>query len=221
MSNDSRHGTPKDGTTAPADPTIPDGGLGEAMPEWLRRPPAWRGMPALDSPPAADEPSEAARADANSDTRPPAPEIESDVAIIPDDEGASISADQTNRAPRVVPSPDTSSIDPSTLIELSDLPAWLVGLGKRDVPMTRDAHADRTVDDVKTDVFVPEGGGTDASSVPLPPFLRGEWSIDTASETLDSAAESPVLSGFSRRSLTLVGVLLVVIVIAILLSVFG
>jgi hypothetical protein len=26
-------------------PPIPDGGLGEAMPDWLRRPPAWRTLP--------------------------------------------------------------------------------------------------------------------------------------------------------------------------------
>ncbi|MGN6033173.1 MAG: hypothetical protein ACTHQE_16085 [Thermomicrobiales bacterium] len=26
-------------------PVIPDGGLSDAMPDWLRRPPAWRGMP--------------------------------------------------------------------------------------------------------------------------------------------------------------------------------
>lgn len=61
---------------------IPDGGLGEAMPEWLRRPPAWRHL----------------------EPRAPA------------------------RAP--LPPPDTSEIDPATLVSIEDFPAWLQAVAR-------------------------------------------------------------------------------------------
>lgn len=57
---------------------LPDGGLKEAMPAWLKRPPAWRNMP------TAEE-----------------------------------------RFERTLPEPDTSEIDPSSLVDISDLPEWL------------------------------------------------------------------------------------------------
>ncbi len=68
---------------------IPDGGLKDAMPGWLKRPPAWRSMP---------------------------------------------SAEQ--RHERTLPEPDTSEIDPKTLVDVSDLPKWLQTIAARgEVPI--------------------------------------------------------------------------------------
>lgn len=63
---------------------LPDGGLKDAMPAWLKRPPAWRNMP------TAEE-----------------------------------------RFERTLPEPDTSEIDPSSLVDLSDLPEWLQAVAAR------------------------------------------------------------------------------------------
>lgn len=69
--------------------SIPDGGLKDAMPGWLKRPPAWRNMP---------------------------------------------SAEQ--RHERTLPEPDTSTIDPKTLVDIDDLPRWLQSIAARgDVPV--------------------------------------------------------------------------------------
>lgn len=62
---------------------IPDGGLGEAMPDWLQRPPAWR------------EPARAAS------------------------------------GPRALPPPDTTPIDPRTMLDIGDLPLWLQRIAAR------------------------------------------------------------------------------------------
>ena len=68
---------------------IPDGGLKDNMPGWLKRPPAWRNMP---------------------------------------------SAEQ--RHERTLPEPDTSEIDPKTLVDVNDLPQWLQAIAARgDVPV--------------------------------------------------------------------------------------
>lgn len=68
---------------AGAPPPIPDGGLAASMPEWLQRPPAWRGM--------------------------------------------------TVREPerRDLPPPDTSVIDPRTMLQIDDLPEWLQRIAAR------------------------------------------------------------------------------------------
>lgn len=76
---------------------IPDGGLQQSMPEWLRRPPAWRNLPKRD---------EAAR---------PEP-AEADVAVAPAKE---------------LPAPDTSEIDPRSLVDVADLPQWLQDVAAR------------------------------------------------------------------------------------------
>ncbi len=59
---------------------LPDGGLADAMPDWLRRPPAWRDPTAGGS---------------------------------------------------YLPPPDTSPIDPSTLIDVEDLSPWLQRIARR------------------------------------------------------------------------------------------
>lgn len=68
---------------------IPDGGLKDAMPSWLKRPPAWRSMPTAEQ-----------------------------------------------RHERTLPEPDTSEIDPTTLVDISDLPMWLQVIAAREeVPL--------------------------------------------------------------------------------------
>lgn len=79
-------------TNEPTNRPIPDGGLADAMPDWLRRPPAWRNLPRTTTP-ATAVPS-----------RPP------------------------------LPDPDTSIIDPRTLVSVDDLPAWLREIAAR--PLT-------------------------------------------------------------------------------------
>lgn len=64
---------------------IPDGGLRESMPGWLKRPPAWRSK--LSTP--------------------------------------------EERFERSLPAPDTSTIDPSTLVTVDDLPQWLKNIAAR------------------------------------------------------------------------------------------
>ena len=61
-------------------PVIPDGGLGDALPEWLRTTPSWTKAP---------------------------------------------------DAPRAIPEPDTSVIDPASLVTIDDLPAWLRAVAAR------------------------------------------------------------------------------------------
>lgn len=69
---------------------IPDGGLKDAMPGWLKRPPAWRNMP------TAQE-----------------------------------------RHERALPEPDTSEIDPATLVDVNDLPQWLQTIAARgEIPLS-------------------------------------------------------------------------------------
>jgi hypothetical protein len=67
----------------PDDPPIPDGGLAGSMPDWLQRPPAWRGMTVRE---------------------PERPDL---------------------------PPPDTSVIDPRTMLSIDDLPAWLQRIAAR------------------------------------------------------------------------------------------
>lgn len=65
---------------------IPDGGLKDAMPAWLKRPPAWRSLP------TAEE-----------------------------------------RFERTLPEPDTRVIDPTSLVDISDLPQWLRTIAAREI----------------------------------------------------------------------------------------
>ena len=64
---------------------IPDGGLKDAMPAWLKRPPAWRSVPSA-----------------------------------------------AERHERRLPEPDISTIDPASLVDVSDLPQWLQTIAARE-----------------------------------------------------------------------------------------
>ena len=68
---------------------LPDGGLTEGLPDWLRRPPAWRNLSRKERGEGAGE------------------------------------------AEQSLPEPDTSLIDPRTLVDVADLPAWLQQIATR------------------------------------------------------------------------------------------
>ncbi len=83
---------------------IPDGGLQQSMPEWLRRPPAWRNLPRREEPASGDLPPEALA-----------------------------------KPEKSLPEPDTSEIDPRSLVDVSDLPQWLQDLAARERPAPAEA----------------------------------------------------------------------------------
>lgn len=89
-------------------PPIPDGGLSTGMPDWLRRPPAWRSL---------------------KESAVPA---------------------------KAVPSPDTSPIDPRSILTIDDLPVWLQRIAASLVPPASDERAPASgVDEVARAVSNP------------------------------------------------------------------
>lgn len=175
-------------------PAIPDGGLSEAMPEWLRRPPAWRGMAVPDVPSTTPEPV----ADGPSSPRAAPVEV-----------GAEAEIRTPSAEPKMLLEPDRSPIDPSSLIEMSDLPAWLVGLGQRDLPVpVVQMTGSSPIADSVTETILPVSQDRIV--------LRSQES--DASELM-STTDAPV--GTRMRTLILVGVFAVIVVIGILIARFG
>ncbi|MGC4191195.1 MAG: hypothetical protein QM589_08510 [Thermomicrobiales bacterium] len=209
MSDDTRTNDPErpPSSEATPEPAIPDGGLPEAMPDWLRRPPAWRGMVVPEIPESASEGSGAVSAETG------------EPVATPEDDASGSGTEGTIREPKFLPEPDRTPIDPSSLIELDDLPSWLVELGKRDRSGTSRSPEVHLQPGTAITVQAPVSDGE--SSVPVPPSLRDE--LLAASEPLAPPAntEAASVAGLSQRFLVLAGVLVVVIVVAILLSVFG
>lgn len=132
---------------------IPDGGLKDAMPSWLKRPPAWRDLPTAEQ-----------------------------------------------RHERSLPEPDTSEIDPRSLVDVSDLPQWLQAIAARgDIPLpVPDASVDHAVEVVqaahKPAAVQPEPGEMAAPvGMALMPGLEegpereGELDTGIASEPAPSA----------------------------------
>lgn len=196
MNDEARNIDPE--ADAQPEPSIPDGGLAEAMPDWLRRPPAWRGMPVPDVPPPDP-------------VAVPAPTVEVEAAM---PEAATTAA-----RPRELPPPDTAPIDPSSLIDLDDLPEWLVSLGRRARPsLSPDAERARAMADAEAP---PTQTPADEPDIPLPPSLRSDEPSPVATRASAPAANGGALFGMSRPLLGLALVLVVVVVVAILLSVFG
>ncbi|MGI8486613.1 MAG: hypothetical protein ACR2OU_20445 [Thermomicrobiales bacterium] len=91
---------------------LPDGGLGENMPEWLRRPPAWRELPGAGG---STSISELVAATVTEVVAASVPEVQLDL----------------NATAREIPPIDTSVIDPKSLIDFEDLPVWLQELGSK------------------------------------------------------------------------------------------
>lgn len=84
---------------------IPDGGLQQSMPEWLRRPPAWRNLPKK-----AVTTDEAVAGPAQADQEP---------------------EQQSTQVAVQLPEADTSEIDPRSLVDITDLPQWLQDMAAR------------------------------------------------------------------------------------------
>ena len=166
---------------------IPDGGLGSGMPDWLRRPPAWR------------------------------------------------NAGTTPASPRKIPPPDTSPIDPRTILTIDDLPTWLQGIatatsGRRvgdvmepstnrdgDAPTVRVEPAPPSpVVEPKSTVVAPSPSGT------VPPTLPESQTGDVALTRVRlSARPSPISAqrwAAISPTLALSAALLVALVVILLLA---
>jgi hypothetical protein len=90
--------------------SVPDGGLGTAMPAWLQQPPAWKRDP-------IDVPA------------------------------------------RKIPAPDTSEIDPRTMLDLDDLPRWLQEVARRGAQPARLVQP--KLPEVPSDADAPPAGDMD------------------------------------------------------------
>ncbi|CAA9555095.1 MAG: hypothetical protein AVDCRST_MAG43-1394 [uncultured Thermomicrobiales bacterium] len=112
---------------------IPTDGLGESMPDWLQRPPAWRGM-------TVREPAQ-----------------------------------------HDLPPPDTSVIDPRTMLELGDLPVWLQRIAARS--MGSEATGAQDVEPGLTDPTEPTGQDV-SSSPPEPAPDPGTLTLGTSEEAV-------------------------------------
>lgn len=107
---------------------IPDGGLQQSMPEWLRRPPAWRALPKKEEP--ASETAELTAESATEETPAPAPEE--------------------------LPDPDTSEIDPRSLVDITDLPQWLQDLAARGDALSAPTVSTESNENEETDMPEPQ-----------------------------------------------------------------
>lgn len=125
-------GAPSDEEMRP----LPDGGLQTVMPDWLRRPPAWRNLPAKEAGEASS-----------------------------------------------LPEPDTSIIDPRTLIDVADLPQWLQEIAARGgesspspervvTALTHEDNAMQTNDPNNTETPV-----ANERTVPFEPVDKKKWSV--------------------------------------------
>jgi hypothetical protein len=164
---------------------IPDGGLQQAMPEWLRRPPAWRNLPKRDEP--APGPANA------------------DVAAAP--------------PARELPDPDTSEIDPRSLVDVSDLPQWLQDVAARSQPAVVsqapvEDHAEEEKEIQMTDPQKrnPVEVGTERS-IPFEPSDKG--AIDAPEHETKTYGGGPPKPGLSP--IVLGGIALAVIVVLALI----
>lgn len=127
---------------------IPDGGLKDAMPSWLKRPPAWRDLPTAEQ-----------------------------------------------RHERSLPEPDTSEIDPRSLVDVTDLPQWLQAIAARgDIPVpVPDASVDHAVEVVQeaqrpVAIQTEPDGKSDSVGSGIESGLEAPTSDTSAPETTPSVA---------------------------------
>lgn len=155
---------------------LPDGGLQSTMPDWLRRPPAWRDLP----------------------------------------RGEGAGEDKT------LPEPDTSMIDPRSLVDVADLPPWLQGIGSRSaqpvessdashIAVEREESSMHTQDDQNQDTTQPE-----ERTVPFQPVDKRKWDIP---EEKTETYGGPKKTGLSQQMLMAIGLVVLVIILIILFAV--
>ena len=143
---------------------IPDGGLKEAMPSWLKRPPAWRDLPSVEE-----------------------------------------------RHERTLPEPDTSTIDPHSLVDVTDLPQWLQAVAaKGKVPAPA---ADDVAEVVTAAEAVPVEPGT-----PVENEMLADEENDPAPTDLETGAgaDEPSVTALEQPATGMPVWLLPVVLIAIL-----
>lgn len=168
---------------------IPDGGLQQSMPEWLRRPPAWRNLPKREEP------------------------VESVPAAAP-----------VVVQERELPTPDTSEIDPRSLVDIADLPQWLQDLAARsDVlsssPVTTDepvsdATEEHTMSDPQRDLDATRE--SDARDVSFEPVDKKRWAIPDEETKVYGG---PKRAGMSWQVMLLIGLIALVVIILIVMLV--
>ena len=164
---------------------IPDGGLGSGMPEWLRRPPAWRNAGTTPSP------------------------------------------------PRKIPPPDTSPIDPRTILTIGDLPTWLQGIAtatsvrrdgdvvnppidrEDDAPAAEPAPPPPVVDQKRT---VAARSPLEAVSPPLPERRAEDVAVTRVRLASKPSPASPQRWLHASPTLALSAALLVALVVILLLT---
>ena len=151
---------------------LPDGGLESGMPEWLRRPPAWRNV------------SREGSGEAHS-----------------------------------LPEPDTSVIDPRTLVDVADLPHWLQEIAARhgettgisEPVMTEQINGDgamQTNDQNNSDT-----PNTTERQVPFEPVDKKKWAIPEK-ETKIYGGGPP--KGSNTMMFIAVGIVALVVILIIL-----
>lgn len=141
---------------------IPDGGLKDAMPAWLKRPPAWRSLP------TAEE-----------------------------------------RFERTLPEPDTSEIDPASLVDVSDLPQWLQSIAAREIdPHPEPDEAVEHAVEILQTVQAEEGNVEDITSEQedtVTPVIQ-----PTVHSTI---VEPPPDSGSTRVLWSIIAILVIVVLV--------
>lgn len=168
---------------------IPDGGLQQSMPEWLRRPPAWRNLPKREEPAPAEASNLAAVVEPSA-----APETQHEL-----------------------PEPDTSEIDPRSLVDIADLPRWLQDIAARsgaspvmtETPVAPDVEEDVMKDPEKRLEHEP----TPDRDVVFEPVDKKKWEVPEE-ETKVYGGGKPA-AGLSQQMMIGIG-LIVLIAIAII-----
>jgi hypothetical protein len=151
---------------------LPDGGLTGSMPEWLRRPPAWRDLPA--------------KPDAS--------------------------------ASRELPEPDTSVIDPRTLIDVSDLPPWLHSIAARSSGVQIESNPSEAPVEPELDQAVVAGEAVEAApETRKVPFVSQEPPASDHIPLAESVASPPWWQS-SMAIAALAASLLIALVLIILLA---
>lgn len=153
---------------------IPDGGLKDAMPAWLTRPPAWRAMP------SAEE-----------------------------------------RHERTLPEPDTSTIDPHTLLDVADLPQWLQAIAARgEIRLPEpDASVDHAVEQVMAvksrepepiNVLAEAEDTNDEESTVSPDPVVA---TDAPVATMESSRSSLLIAGLITAGVIIIALIVVIVIL--------